>query len=264
MITIAVVQRKGGVGKTTIATHLAAGWALKGYRVCLIDTDSQGDAARMVGMAPTDGLYRFIADDAPLNEVLKPVGSSAYSTPDHPPAGALFILPSSARTYAIPSVTDNPFILADRMKEFDDLFDIAVIDTAPTLSALDAYVYLASDYFIYVTECEALSAAGLEEGLRHIQRFSKHRETYIGFSQHVLGIIPNKLRASTGNHRANLELITEQHGSLVWSPLVLRTKWTEASSFGQLIYSYAPGSYEAREALRLVDQAEEAVKRVTA
>lgn len=59
---IAVTQRKGGDGKTTIATHVAAGLALKGARVCLIDTDPQGDAARLFGLTPEDGLYRWLGE----------------------------------------------------------------------------------------------------------------------------------------------------------------------------------------------------------
>lgn len=74
---IAVTQRKGGDGKTTIATHVAAGLALKGARVCLIDTDSQGDAARLFGMRPDDGLYRWMGQGVDLSEVLTPVPESA-------------------------------------------------------------------------------------------------------------------------------------------------------------------------------------------
>jgi chromosome partitioning protein len=264
-ISISIVQRKGGVGKTTISTHLAAGWATKGFRVCLIDTDSQGDAGRLMGMKPTDGLYSWLADNAAIKDVLVPVPNQIYSTPDNPPQGALFLLPSGSRSFAIPSVTDNPFSMSERMTDLKDLFDVIVIDTAPTLSALDAYVYLASDYFVYVTECEALSVAGLDDGLRYVQRFSKRRAEYgVGAESQVLGIVPNKMRPSTANHRVNLELIAEKFGDLVWTPIVQRTKWTEASNFGQLIYAYAPTSGEAKDAWTLVERAEKAVNDVVA
>jgi chromosome partitioning protein len=257
---IGVGQRKGGVGKTLIATHLAGGWANKGYKVCLIDTDSQGDAGRVLGLAAQDNLYKFLVEDAPLAEVVTPVPVANYTTPDHPTTGALFVLQSSSRTYAIPSVQDNPFRLQERMEEISELFDIVVIDTAPTLSALDAFIYLATDYWVYVTQCEVLSAAGLADGIQYLHRFSKHRQQ----PQHLLGIVPNMMRANTANHRANLELIVEAYGARVWSPVMQRTRWSECAGAGQLIYAYAPTSYEAREAWRLVENAEKAVQHATA
>lgn len=263
-ITISVVQRKGGVGKTTISAHLAAGWATKGYRVCLIDTDAQGDCGRLMGIKPRDGLYAWLADNAPLADVMMPMPNQVYSTPDNPPRGALFLMPSGPRTYAIASVTDNPFLMAEKMPQVAELFDVIVIDTAPTLSAFDAYVYLATDYFVYVTECEALSVEGLHDGLQQVRRFAKRREEYnVGIESQILGIVPNKMRPSTANHRVNLELIVEKYGSLVWSPIIQRTKWTEATNFGQLIYAYAPTSGEAKDAWALVERAEEAIQNVS-
>mgnify|MGYP003373305448 CR=1 FL=1 len=66
---LSVTQRKGGDGKTTISTHMAAGLALKGARVCLIDTDPQGDAARLLGLRPTDGLYKWLGEGADIADV---------------------------------------------------------------------------------------------------------------------------------------------------------------------------------------------------
>lgn len=256
-ISISVVQRKGGVGKTTISTLLAGGWAIRGLRVLLIDTDSQGDAGRMIGVAPNNALYDWLAEGKPSSEVTVPISAESITTPDMPMAGAMFLLPSGARTFAIPSVTDNPFLLAERLQEFNEMFDVIIIDTAPTLSALDAYVYLASDYFVYVTECEELSIAGLTDGLSYVQRFSKHRATYnVGVESQVLGVVPNKMRPNTINHRVNLQYIAQEYGGLVWPPITQRTKFPESNNYGQLIYAYAPTSGEANDAWRLVDKAE--------
>ena len=61
MRKIAVANRKGGVGKTTSAVHLAAGLALAGRHVLLIDTDAQGHAARLLGIKPVRGLADLMA-----------------------------------------------------------------------------------------------------------------------------------------------------------------------------------------------------------
>ena len=65
LAVIAVQNFKGGVGKSTVASHLAQYLAIKGYRVCLIDCDSQGSSTALFGYVPdldiheADTLYRF-------------------------------------------------------------------------------------------------------------------------------------------------------------------------------------------------------------
>ena len=62
MRKIAVSLTKGGVGKTTTAVNLAAGLAMAGFRVLLIDTDTQGQAGFMLGLQPEEGLAELLAD----------------------------------------------------------------------------------------------------------------------------------------------------------------------------------------------------------
>lgn len=66
---IAVTNRKGGVGKTTISTHLAAGLAVLGYNIGLVETDSQSHVAASLGLEQTDDLYELMVNrDALLDE----------------------------------------------------------------------------------------------------------------------------------------------------------------------------------------------------
>lgn len=263
-VTISVVQRKGGVGKTTIATHLAAGWAIKGYRVLLIDTDPQGDAGRMVGIKPQDGLYKLLVpdDETPVTfkDVIRPVKAEAYSVPDNPPKGALMLLPSGSRTSAIATLTDNPFLLAEKIEAVRDIFDVILIDSAPTISAFDAYVYLASDHFVFVTQCEPLSRTGLREGIAQVKRFGTRRQQYnIGAPSSILGIVPNQMDGRLQVHKTIIRELAEEFGELVWNPIMYRAKYKEATDFGQLIYAYTPTSGESRDMMKLVDRAEKAV-----
>lgn len=257
-IKIAVVQRKGGVGKTTISAHLAAGLAARGDNVLLIDTDPQGDSARVMDMQPEDGLFNWLTGAAHAGDVIREVPHEVYATADAPSRGGLYMLPSASRTFAIPMMVQSPLALTEKIAaELDDVFNVIIIDTAPTLSMFDASVYMAGDAFLYVTECEALSAAGLRDGLAQLKQYGDHRQKFgVGEQSGVMGIIPNKMRPGTRNHRANIALMAEEHPGLVWKPISQRTLWSEAQNMGRLIWAYAPGSVEANEADELVSKAE--------
>ena len=61
---ISIASQKGGVGKTTLATHIAAGLAVKGHRVVLVDSDPQGHATVALGLPKEPGLYDLLVRDA--------------------------------------------------------------------------------------------------------------------------------------------------------------------------------------------------------
>lgn len=258
MVIISIANMKGGTGKSTVATHVAAGLALRGQEVCVLDTDPQGHAATLLGLPKEDGLYKMIVEKANLTDIIRPVPPEVFTPPNQTPAGRLFVLPSSHKTHIIPFLEQDPFLFGERLEEMADLFafDTVIIDTAPTASMFDSSIYLATDGFLYVTECETLSFDGIREGLVQIRRFSKKREDRGERPNRVLGIVPNKVRLSTLNHRRNLEKLHEAFPDMVWQPIAQRTVWTEASNYGQLVFAYAPGGGAAADASILVDQVE--------
>lgn len=259
---IAVVQRKGGVGKTLVSGLIAQWLAKQGKKVLLIDTDPQGDAARCVGLEPQDALHRWLVDKAAPETVIYGVSKAVYSTPDEYEqtsgnGGDLWLLPSGPRTFSIPMQETNPFIMRQRVEELDQVFDVIVVDTAPTLSMFDASVYLSADAFVMVTECEKLSVDGLRDGMAYIEQFAQMRRQYgTGPVAGIIGIVPNKLRHGTANHRANARIIGEKYGSLLWPSLYLRTDHSEAQNFGQSVFSYRPTGAAAVEAAAMCKRAE--------
>lgn len=253
---IEVVAHKGGVTKTTLAAHLAAGLAARGQRVLAIDTDSQGDLAKVLGMQPADDLYAWLVDKAAPESVVQYVPNEVYSTMDEPSKGELYLLRSSVQTWSIPVKERDPFVMSERIAEIAGVFDTIVIDTAPTLSMLDSAVYLAGDKFLLATECEFLSMSGVHDTMAQIEKFGARRQQYnIGKASSVMGIKPNKFQARTRNHRANIALLELDFPGRVWTPITHGTKWSEAQNFARLIWAYAPGGREAREADEFVNQA---------
>jgi cellulose biosynthesis protein BcsQ len=87
-----------------------------------------------------------------------------------------------------------------------------------------------------------------------MERFGVQRRQYLGRDSRIIGIIPNKMRADTRNHRHNISKLAAAFPNLVWPPVTLRTIWTEATNAEELIYTYAPSGPEAADAWRLVDR----------
>lgn len=260
MRSIAIANRKGGVGKSTVSVHIAAGLATKGYNVLLVDTDPQGHAGLSLGIKPQPGLFNWLVEKRDVREVVKSVPASSFSVPDNPSAGRLFVLPSDERTGVIPMLEKNPFAFHNQLEAVSNAFHYIIIDTAPTATMFDGAVYMAAGAFLYVTECEALSFDGLNRGLQQIREFGVQRQDQMMPVNHVLGIVPNKFRRGTDNHVINLDTVKKSFGDLVWEPLPLRTVISEATNFRQAVFSYAPTSREAQILWRLVTRFERGVE----
>lgn len=265
MTTIAVTNRKGGVGKSTMSLHIAAGLATIGYRVGLIDTDSQGHIAVSLGIPPNDALFEVLVEGAPLDDRTFPiVNPDSYSTPDNPSKGELRMLSSADKTYRIPHEMGEfdtfgfqKFI--DSMKRAFNL-QYVIIDTSPTLKYLDGYIYLATDAFFYVTELEPLAIQGLGKAIEQMLIASDDRRKQLRRATTVLGILPNKKR-NTAAHQHGMEQLINNYGAHVniWQPVKQDTVWTEASVEKLVVFRYAPSSKAAREAWRVVAKVIEAV-----
>src|SRR6185369_12283590 len=172
MKIIAVTNRKGGVGKSTMTTHIAAGLALAGLNVAIVDTDSQGHAGQMFGLADQNGLYEALILKKPLNEIVQLVPEQRYSRGSAANGGYLFVLPSSDLTYRVPYELQQheTFLFLEKLEELGAWLslDVILIDTNPTLSLFDGAVYLAADGYIYVTECERLSMDGVQSAIEQM------------------------------------------------------------------------------------------------
>ena len=256
MKVVTLLNEKGGVGKTTLATHIAAGLARNGRRVVLLDADPQGHATLSLGVEKAPGLYDLLVRDAPFQDVLRPADSSRYCAADEDLRGALQIIPSNIETRSIPIQISDAFVVADRIQELRDLVDLVVVDTPPTPSMLHGSIYLATDALIYPTKCEYLSFDGLTESLTHREMMADTRVRWGLAPLQILAIVPTMFRPGTLVHQENLRQLRERYGEQVWPPIALRTVWAEASTVGQLIYRFAPSSPAAADAQSLVAKME--------
>lgn len=148
---IAVQNFKGGVGKSTISTHLAQYLAIKGYRVCLIDCDSQGSTTTMFGYVPDldiaeeDTLYPFIRNPE--------MTSLAYAVRETHWDG-LYLVPANLKLYSAEyelaaRIARAEKVLLNRLAEgiasIADHFDVVIMDPPPALGTLSLSVMRAAN-----------------------------------------------------------------------------------------------------------------------
>ena len=121
---IAVTLSKGGVGKTTTAVNLAAGLALAGFKVLLVDTDTQGQSSFMLGVKPKAGLTEFVNDELSLDETMIQVRDR------------LWLLAGGKSLAGLKRVIDRKdfggeMTLNEKLSTIDKQFDYVIIDTSP-------------------------------------------------------------------------------------------------------------------------------------
>ena len=258
MMILTLLNEKGGVGKTTVATHLAAGLAIRGKRVILVDADPQGHATIAFGLSKEPGFYDLIVRNAPFQQVLRPVPPERFNVPDeaHSTPGQLLLVPSNIETRSIAGNISDAFTVLKRFNQLRNAIDYVIFDTSPTPSLLHSSIYMATDGIIYPTKCEAWSFDGLRESLMHKDQFSPIRQQYNLNDIKVLGVVPTMYRGRTLEHQDNLRRLQDTFGGLVWKPLPVRTIWAEVTSARRTVFSLAPGTTTAEDAWGLVDQLE--------
>lgn len=263
MKIITLLNEKGGVGKTTLATHIAAGLAVKGQRVVLVDSDPQGHATVALGLQKEPGLYDLLVRDAPFKEVLRFIPPKSYQVGSQPPSGQLFVVPSNVESRNIANSISDVFAVSERFHELSETIDVVIFDTSPTPSLLHGSIYIATDAVLYPTTCEYLSFDGLVESIKHRGNAESVRKQFALHEIQVLGIVPTMYRTKTLEHAENLRQLQQQFGSLVWEPIPQRTIWAEAAAIRRPVFSFAPDTKAAEDAWTLIRRVQEAISSVS-
>jgi chromosome partitioning protein len=169
---IAVVNQKGGVGKTTTAINLAAAMAIVRKRILLIDLDPQGNSSTGLGISLDDrkhNIYTVLAGDSDFAQAVR----VSKVVPE------LHIVPSTvdlaAAEFELAGMEDRENFLKEALAEQLSSYDYVFIDCPPSLGMLTINAMAASHSVIIPLQCEFFSL----EGLSHLmQSFKRIRQSY--------------------------------------------------------------------------------------
>ncbi len=168
MRSIAVINQKGGVGKTTTAVNLAAAIAAAGQRVCLIDLDPQAHATLHLGVAPQRddrSVYDVMVNEQSLASVRRQVADNLWLIPSH--------IDLAAAEVELTGVVGREMILRDRLNADPEVFDFVLIDCPPSLGVLTLNALTAVDEVFIHCSRTFLALHGLSKLLETIELVSR-------------------------------------------------------------------------------------------
>ena len=264
MQTITVYNEKGGVGKTTLASIIGAGLAMRDHKVLLIDADGQGDLTKNFKIPMHSGFYNFIKRNDKDSPDYIPTKQLLLRPPQDKHPKNLYVIAGNTETWGIPTSTRLQGIvgsIALRFAELAPVFDYCIIDTQPSASTLHDAIALVTDYFLIPTDAEPLSAyGGLKSALEHIAGVREQSLRNGRDKAKLMGIVPNKCDVRTKLHQHILETLIEDYGDAVWPPLPKRINVSEAQLLQASLLFDAP-ELETNEYLwALIDRVEAATK----
>lgn len=241
---IAVVNQKGGVGKTTTAVNLSSCLALAGKRVLLVDSDPQGNATSGVGMSKTQ--LRHCIYDVLINDL--PPAEAILQTE----IAGLHLLPATINLAGaeieLVSVMSRELRLRKALESLSESYDYILIDSPPSLGLITLNVLAASTAVLIPIQCEYYALEGITQLMSTVQMVRKHLNPGLALLGVVLTMHDYRTRLST-------EVIREVRGYFkgdVFRTIIPRNvKLSEAPSHGKPITAYDPRSRGAEAYIQL-------------
>jgi chromosome partitioning protein len=242
---IAILNQKGGTGKTTTAVNLAAGVAERGHKVLLIDTDAQGNVGVSLGVAGEQSLYHVLVEGADPVEVAVPVRAHLdVITSDCTLAAAEIWLAGQNPEQRARVMTRR----LNRM-QVSRRYDYVVLDCGPSLNLLNQNALSYADEVVIPVTCDYLALIGVKQVLRTIKDIERHLHHAVRIS----AVLPTFFDGRTRLGREVLETLQGHFKSRCLEPIRLNTRLAEAPSHRKTIFEYAPQSHGAEDYNRIVD-----------
>lgn len=242
MLRIAVINQKGGVGKTTTTVNLGAALARAGRRVLLLDMDPQANLTVHLDKRPeleSRTLTHLLVEDVPLDQLVQPT-----TTP------GLALVPSDTSLAGVEQVLANRIgretILREALAAFPraDQFDYLLMDCPPSLGVLSANALVAADQVVIPMQAEYLSLQGMAKLLEVIQLVQRRLNPDLK----IACIVPCMVDQRTNLSAEVLQEIGRHFGDLLTRTRIRsNVKLAEAPSFGRTIFEHAPDSNGARD-----------------
>lgn len=245
MKTIAVINQKGGVGKSTTALAIGSGLILKGYRTLFVDLDAQGNLTYTL-RASSQGYNALGVLERPetaKEEIQKAdQGDIIASTPSLAGADTLIIQ------------TGKEYRLKEALETISEEYDYCIIDTPPALGILTINALTACNWAIIPSQADIYSLQGISQLNSTIETVRK----YCNSSLSIMGIVITRFNGRSIIRREVAEMLEQTaeqlHTKLFKTRIRECTALVEAQATRKSIYSYAPKSNATADYKALVNE----------
>jgi len=256
MRTIAVLNQKGGVGKTTTVANIAAALASAGSKVVVIDLDPQAHLTIHLGAEPESieaGVYKVLTQSAKFEDEI------LFIRPN------LWLLPANINLVGaeseLVSVVGRETILREAVKSVEDKFDYLIIDCPPSLGLLTLNALAAVEEVLIPLQPHFLDLQGFGKLLQTIELVNKRINPNLKVNGILLCMFDS--RASLPNEvKADIEqfLANARDTNCAWAraqvfPCIIRRniKLAEAPSYGKTIFEYERDCHGAEDYRRAAE-----------
>lgn len=267
MRTIAIMNQKGGVGKTTTSVNLAAGLADMGRRVCVIDLDPQGHASLHLGVEAFGDavtVYDVFAGRKTLASARRMVGSNLWVVPSN--------LDLAATELELVDAKNREVVLRQAIQQMtaNDPFDYIVMDCPPSLGVLTVNALTAASEVLIPLQPHFFALQGLSKLFQTTALVARRLNRDLKVSGVALCLYESGTRLATDVTDDLIAFLDQSDANSPWANCKIfdvrirrNIKLAEAPSFGQSIFKYAgkcPGAQDYAALAREVEAMPAAAK----
>jgi len=251
LITIAIANQKGGVGKTTTAINLSAALAMRQRRTLLIDLDPQGNTTMSYfdTQAIQRSMFDVMSEGVPLPDVVIPTKVEYLSLA--PARISLAKLESK-----LVGEIDGHFRLKDRLEVVQDRYDFVIIDTPPALGLITVNALVAATHLLVPIQSSYFALEGTDDLLETVDRIRARPNPDLKLLGAVITLHDKRTTLARDVHRA----IRDVFGERVFETTISRSiRLEESPAHRESVFTFAPQSSGAYEYYKLCEEVLERV-----